>query len=139
MAHSLSEMRSAHKLLAEFTYERQSVDRGYAGRTLYVNLSENTIASKPVTDDMKEKFVGGKGFGLWLLWNSVRDRTKWNDPDNEVVIASGPIGGITTYPGTGKSIVVSISPTTHSIMDANVGGYFGPYLKFAGWDAIEGE
>jgi len=137
MAANLEEMKAAHNVLAEFTYDKTPVQRGYAGRTLYVNLSDNTIAGKPVTEEMKEKFTGGKGFGLWLLWNGVRDDTKWNDPENEVVIASGPIAGITTYPGTGKSIVVSISPTTGSIMDSNVGGYFGPYLKFAGWDAIE--
>ncbi len=41
------------------------------------------------------------------------------------------------YPGSGKSIVVAISPLTDSIIDSNVGGYFGPYLKFAGWDALE--
>ncbi|MEA3459752.1 MAG: aldehyde ferredoxin oxidoreductase C-terminal domain-containing protein [Chloroflexota bacterium] len=81
--------------------------------------------------------MGGRGFGLWLLWNAVTGDTKWNDPQNEIVISSGPIGGITQYPGAGKSLVVSLSPTTHSVMDCNVGGYFGPLLKFAGWDALE--
>jgi len=33
--------------------------------------------------------------------------------------------------------VVTISPLTQSVMDSNVGGYFGPYLKFAVWDALE--
>ena len=51
--------------------------------------------------------------------------------------ASGPIAGITQYSGTGKSICVTISPQTDSVMDSNVGGYFGPFLKFAGYDAIE--
>jgi aldehyde:ferredoxin oxidoreductase len=23
------------------------------------------------------------------------------------------------------------------VIDSNGGGYFGPYLKFAGWDALE--
>ena len=34
--------------------------------------------------------VGGKGFGLWRLWHAVTGETKWNDPENEIVIASGP-------------------------------------------------
>ncbi|MCP4716779.1 MAG: aldehyde:ferredoxin oxidoreductase, partial [Deltaproteobacteria bacterium] len=72
-----------------------------------------------------------------MLWHGIKNDTKWDDPENEIVISSGPIGGITQYPGTGKSIVVTVSPTTHSVIDSNVGGYFGPYLKFAGWDAIE--
>ena len=53
------------------------------------------------------------------------------------MISSGPIGGIPNYPGTGKSIAATISPLTKSVVDSNGGGYFGPYLKFAGWDAIE--
>jgi len=125
------------KVLAEFGYELREVERGYANRTLYLNLSDNTIASKPVTQQMKDIFIGGRGFGLWLLWNAVTGDTKWNDPQNEIIIASGPIGGITQYPGAGKSAVVSLSPLTGSVMDCNVGGYFGPLLKFAGWDAIE--
>ena len=126
-----------YKVLAEMHYELGQVEKGYSGRTLYVNLSENNIASKPVTQEMKDIFIGGKGFGLWLLWHGVTPETKWNDPENEIVISSGPIGGITQYPGSGKSLVVSLSPTTHSVMDSNVGGHFGPLLKFAGWDAIE--
>ncbi|HEX9118722.1 MAG TPA: aldehyde ferredoxin oxidoreductase C-terminal domain-containing protein, partial [Anaerolineae bacterium] len=46
-------------------------------------------------------------------------------------------GGTTMYPGTGKSLVVGISPLTNIVVDSNVGGYFGPLLKFAGWDALE--
>ncbi len=86
---------------------------------------------------MKEKFIGGKGYGLRLLWDATKPDTKWDDPENEIVISSGPIGGITQYSGTGKSLVVTISPQTDSVMDSNVGGFFGPFLKFSGFDAIE--
>jgi len=130
-------MKQEHKLLAELTYELRPVERGYANRTLYVNLSDNTISSKPVTQQMKDLFTGGRGFCLWLLWNAVTGETRWDDPENELVIAGGPIGGITSYPGSGKSTVVTVSPLTGSVIDSNVGGYFGPYLKFSGWDAIE--
>ena len=125
------------KILAEFEYPLHEVEKGYTNRTLYVNLSDNAIHSKPVTQEMKDIFIGGRGFGLKLLWDAVTGATRWDDPENEIVISSGPIGGITQYPGTGKSIVVSLSPTTEIVVDSNVGGYYGPYLKFAGWDAIE--
>jgi aldehyde:ferredoxin oxidoreductase len=128
---------TTNRVLAEFTYEPSPVECGYTGQTLYVNLSENTVAAKPVTDVMKKKFVGGRGFGLWLLWHGVNDDTKWDDPENEIVISSGPCGGITQYPGSGKSLVVAISPLTNIVIDSNVGGHFGPLLKFAGWDALE--
>ena len=133
----MPETMTTNRILTEFTYEPSPVERGYTGQTLYVNLSENTVAAKPVTDVMREKFIGGRGFGLWLLWHGVNDDTKWDDPENEIVISSGPCGGITQYPGSGKSLVVAISPLTNVVIDSNVGGHFGPLLKFSGWDAIE--
>src|SRR5512136_3136779 len=133
----IMDLKQAHRVLAEYTYTTTKVQRGYAGQTLYVNVATGHIEARPVDDKMKEKFVGGKGFGLWRLWHAVTGDTKWNDPENEIVIASGPIGGAVLYPGTGKSLVVAISPLTNIVVDSNVGGYFGPLLKFAGWDALE--
>ena len=130
-------LEAGHKILAEFQYDPPEVEKGYAGQTLYVNVSDSTLAARPVDDRMKRTFVGGRGFDLWLLWNAVTSETKWDSPENEIVIAAGPIGGITQYPGTGKSIAVTISPLTGTVVDSNVGGYFGPLLKFAGFDAIE--
>lgn len=130
-------LRDNHKLLAEYKYELGKIDKGYTGRSLFVNVSENKIESKPVSQMMKDKFVGGKGFGLWYLWNATTHSTKWNDPENEIIICGGPVCGITQYPGSGKSLVCSISPATDMPIDSNVGGYFGPLLKFSGWDALE--
>jgi len=126
-------------ILAEKKYEIHEVQKGYANQTLYINLSENKIEIKPVSDGMKEKFIGGKGFDLWLMWNALpKDKiVEWNNPENEICIASGPLGGSVFYPGSGKSIVTTISPLTGMIVDSNVGGYFGPYVKFSGFDAIE--
>jgi aldehyde:ferredoxin oxidoreductase len=128
---------TGYRIIAEMPYEPKPAERGYTGETLYVNVGTGAIEARPVTDRMKEIFIGGRGFGLWRLWNAVEETTKWDDPDNEIVISSGPVGGTTAYPGSGKSIVVSLSPLTGNVIDSNAGGYFGPYLKFAGWDAIE--
>jgi aldehyde:ferredoxin oxidoreductase len=126
-------------VIVEFKYKPGKVERGYSNRTLYVDLSNIRIASKPVSEEMKDTFTGGRGFDLWLLWNALpKDRiVRWDDPENEICISCGPLGGTPVYPGSGKTIMVSISPLTGSVVDSNVGGYFGPYLKFAGWDALE--
>jgi aldehyde:ferredoxin oxidoreductase len=71
------------------------------------------------------------------MWHGVKDSTQWNDPENEICISFGPLCGNTNYPGSGKSIVTTISPLTGIPVDCNVGGHFGPYSKFSGWDAIE--
>jgi aldehyde:ferredoxin oxidoreductase len=129
--------RQRGRARAEYSYVPSPVDRGYTGRTLCINVSDSSITPKPVTEEMKDRFIGGRGFGLWLLWQAVDDDTRWDDPKNALVISSGPCGGITQYPGSGKSLVVTISPLTDIVIDSNVGGHFGPYLKFAGWDALE--
>ena len=133
---SIENLMQAHKLLKEFKYDRVEIDKGYTEKILYVNVGNLDVRAKDVDPLMKEKFVGGKGYGLKLLWDATTPNTKWDDPENEIVIAPGPISGITQYSGTGKSLIVSISPTDF-VMDSNVGGYFGPFLKFSGFDALE--
>ena len=64
------------KLISEFKYDLAPVIRGYNKRSLYINLSTNEIKQKPVTELMIDKFVGGKGFDLYLMWHSVQDDTK---------------------------------------------------------------
>ena len=118
-------------------YARPKIDKGYTNQTLRVDLSKREISIEPVPENVKEVFIGGKGFDLWLLWHSVNEKTRWNDPENAICIASGPLGGTPTFPGAGKSIVTAISPTTGIPIDSNVGGYFGPYLKFSGFDALQ--
>jgi len=125
------------KVLAEYRYDLKPVEKGYNRRTLYINVGTKEIKSKPVSDMMIDKFVGGKGFDLYLMWQGVKDDTKWNDPENEICISFGPLCGNTSYPGSGKSIVTTISPLTGIPVDCNVGGHFGPYAKFSGWDALE--
>ena len=133
----LEAIRAAHRVLKEVRFNPSLPEKGYNNRTLYVNLGTREVLEKPVTQQMKDLFIGGRGFGLWQLWNAVTPETRWNDPENEIIIAPGPVAGITQYPGSGKSLVVSISPQTDIPIDSNVGGYFGPLLKFSGFDALE--
>ena len=103
----LVEMKAAHKLLTEYEYELRPVERGYANRTLYINLETLEIKEKSVTQQMKNLFTGGRGFALKLLWDAVTPESKWDSSENELVIANGPICGITAYPGSGKSTIVT--------------------------------
>ncbi|TFH48358.1 MAG: aldehyde:ferredoxin oxidoreductase, partial [Bacteroidia bacterium] len=133
----ISEIKAKHKLINRWDYRWIPLDKGYTDKTLYINVGSGEVREKDVPQVMKEKFIGGKGYGLRYLWDATRPDTKWDDPENEIVISSGPIGGITQYSGSGKSLVVTISPQTDSVMDSNVGGFFGPFLKFSGFDALE--
>ncbi len=124
------------KLLFETRYELRDLQRGYADRALRVDVSAKTITELPVDPQMKQLWTGGKGFDLWLTFREITRDTKWDSPENPICFAAGPLGGTTSFPGAGKTIVTAVSPLTHSMMDCNVGGYFGPFLKFAGFDAM---
>jgi aldehyde:ferredoxin oxidoreductase len=129
--------KKTQKLLAQYKYTWAPIDRGYNNRTLYIDLGSRDIKEKPVSREMKEKFIGGKGFDLRLLWDATKPDTRWHDPENEIVISGGPCCGITQYSGSGKAICCTISPQTDIVIDSNVGGFFGPFLKFCGFDALE--
>ena len=130
-------LREARTLLASLEYTPAAVERGYTDQSLHIRLGENRIETREIPGAVREKFIGGKGYGLRMLWDAVTPSTRWNDPENAIIVAGGPVCGITQYPGSGKSLVCTISPMTDIPIDSNVGGYFGPYLKFSGFDALE--
>lgn len=132
----IMEMKKAHRTLSSFNFEPAELNRGYAGRTLRVDVSSREISIKPVTEEMKKLWTGGKGFDLWLTLQETSENTKWDSPENPICMCSGPLGGTTSFPGSGKTLCTAISPLTDGIMDCNVGGFFGPFLKFAGFDAL---
>ena len=133
----VEKQKRAHKVLLEVPFTPSLPQRGYTNRTLHIDLGRMKVVEKPVTDQIKQVFIGGRGFGLWYLWNAIKPTTKWDDPENEIIISPGPLAGNTQYAGSGKSLVVTLSPLTGIPIDSNVGGYFGPLMKFCGFDALE--
>ncbi|HQK25072.1 MAG TPA: aldehyde ferredoxin oxidoreductase N-terminal domain-containing protein, partial [Synergistaceae bacterium] len=124
------------KVLQEWSYVRSPIDRGYTRKALYVNVGKPDMQIREIPQETIDAFTGGRGFGLALLWNAVTEDTKWNDPENELVISGGPLCGITQYPGAGKCYTVFLSPLSEQTYDSNSGGYWGPLTKFSGFDAV---
>jgi NADH:ubiquinone oxidoreductase subunit E len=132
----LDELRRTHELLYEIDYEHTPLQQGYTNKIMRIDLSKPEMTILPVTEEMKKLWIGGKGFDLWLTLKEVNKNTKWDSAENPICFSSGPLGGTISFPGAGKTLVTAISPLTGSVMDSNVGGYFGPYLKFSGFDAL---
>ncbi|MCK5683082.1 NAD(P)H-dependent oxidoreductase subunit E [bacterium] len=132
----IAELQKSHEVVAEFNFEHRDIEKGYAKRTLHIDISTGKIETRPVTDQMIDLWTGGRGFDMWLMFKEITKDTKWDSPENPICFSQGPLGGVVSFPGAGKTIATSISPLTNSIIDCNVGGYFGPYFKFAGFDAL---
>jgi aldehyde:ferredoxin oxidoreductase len=124
------------EILGQIKYERARVAGGYTDRILRVNLGTREIAIQELPPDFKNKYIGGRGYALKLIWDGTSRETRYDSPENILVMASGPLGNEPGFPGTGKFIVGTISPLTDTFIDSNVGGHFGPLLKLAGFDAL---
>lgn len=118
-------------------YEATKLQRGYAGRMLTIDLATNTIEGPEIEEKVRDYFLGGRGLGLYLLQQSVTSTTKATDPENPLILANGPLGGIPQFPGTAKAMAISLSPITGVPGVSNFGGYFGAFLKYAGFDALK--
>ena len=124
------------KILNQITYTPAKVVGGYADRILKINLTDGDIQIIEVDEAYKQMYVGGRGYALKLVWDLTSADTRYDSPDNVLVMAGGPLGNEPGFPGTGKFIVGTISPLTHTFVDSNVGGHFAPLLKLAGFDAL---
>ncbi len=124
------------EILQQIKYEPAKVTGGYTDRILRVDLGTLEISIEELPPDFKNKYTGGRGYALKLIWDGTTRQTRYDSPENILVMASGPLGNEPSFPGTGKFIVGTISPLTGTFIDSNIGGQFGPLLKLAGFDAI---
>src|SRR4030043_1453042 len=124
------------KILHQIKYKPAKVVGGYTDCILRVDLGKPEITVQKLPPDFKNKYVGGRGYALKLIWDGTQRETRYDSPENILVMSSGPLGNGPAFPGTGKFIVGTISPLTDTFIDSNIGGHFGPILKRAGFDAL---
>jgi aldehyde:ferredoxin oxidoreductase len=118
-------------------YPERSISRGYTNRILTVDVASGSISMPDLDPKVRDYFIGGRSLGLYLLHQAIMPDTKANDPCNPLILANGPLGGIPQFPGTAKAMAVALSPLTGNPGVSNFGGYFGAFLKYAGFDALQ--
>lgn len=109
--------------------------RGYMGKILFVDLSRNKLKEEALDEKLCRQFIGGYGIGARILFSGQKAGVDPLGPDNTLGILTGPFTGTPALAGT-KHTVVGKSPLTGGWGDANSGGYFGAFLKYAGYDAL---
>jgi aldehyde:ferredoxin oxidoreductase len=108
---------------------------GYLGKILWVNLTNGEINDEQLDEVMARQFIGGYGIGARILFSRQKGGVDALGPDNILGFTTGPFTGTQAISGT-RFTVVGKSPLTGGWGDANSGGYFGAYLKFAGYDGV---
>jgi len=106
---------------------------GYMGRSLEVDLTKEEIKIVDLNEEWARMFIGGKGLGAQLLYESVEPGLDPLAAENPLIFITGPLTA-TSASTSGRWAVVTKSPHTGIFLDSQVGGHFGARLKMAGFD-----
>ncbi|HSL60680.1 MAG TPA: aldehyde ferredoxin oxidoreductase N-terminal domain-containing protein, partial [Desulfotignum sp.] len=64
-----------------------------AGRFLCIDLTQKEITTLPVSGALRNRFIGGKGFGARLLADQVPPGTDPLSAQNRLMFMTGPLTG----------------------------------------------
>src|SRR5215212_414555 len=106
-----------------------------AARLLRVDLTNRTTSIEEVPPEVVRKWVGGTGLGVHYLYNEVPPEVQWDDPENRVIIATGPLGN-TRFSGTGTVSCVFKGPMTGLAGATQANGYLGAFLRSQGYEGL---
>lgn len=108
---------------------------GYLGRLIFVDLTLGSIKEVMFQEEMRRRFIGGVGLGVRILYERLKPKVDPLGPNNLLGFVTGPLTG-TLVPWSARCTVVTKSPLTGGWGDSSFGGFFGPELKAAGYDAV---
>ena len=108
---------------------------GWMGEILRVNLKSGRTRREKLDGNLARDFIGGRGLGVKILYGELKPKIDPLSPENKLIFITGPVTG-TRAPTSGRYCVVSKSPLTGTIFDSQSGGFWGPELKFAGFDGV---
>lgn len=109
---------------------------GYMNKWLRVDLTTGKMSEEKFGDDKLKKFGGQLGIGLKIMWDEVPAGVKGKDPENRLILSTGPLTGTPTMCPTNFMSITRNPDCGNPINWASSHGFWGPRLKFAGFDGI---
>ncbi len=108
---------------------------GYNQKILHVDLTHTTWEIEEPSERWYRTYMGGSSFASYYLLKYLKPGIDPLSKDNVLVFACSVVCG-TPLSGYNRYTVSAKSPHTGGFGESEAGGYFGPELKFAGFDAI---
>jgi len=105
------------------------------GFNLEIDLTRGNIERVPSEPALAGTYLGGLGTNAKLIWDRVGPEVGPFSEDNLLVFGTGLLAG-TPAPGCNRTIVSAISPQTELLAFSMMGGFWGPELKYAGYDKV---
>ncbi len=109
--------------------------KGICGKLLEIDLTSGKKEDIPVQEVILERYLGGRGLGIRLLYDRLPPKTDPFSPDNLLLFLTGPLTG-TFVTGSSKFVVITKSPLTHGWCDSYSSGRISVELKKAGYDGL---
>jgi len=108
---------------------------GYIGRLLNVDLTHGKLEQETLDENICRNYLRTHGIGVKMLFDRQRAGIAPLAADSILGFVTGPLTGSPAL-FSARYEVVAKSPLTMAWAESNSGGDFGPYLKFAGYDAV---
>jgi len=101
----------------------------------YINLSTGESKTAPIPVEMRKLYLGGRGLDMYLLYNHLEPGVDPLGPDNVLTVSAGLLVG-TPASASARTHIGAKSPLTGFIGSSNMGGFFAPELRWAGFDHL---
>ncbi|MBN1666457.1 MAG: hypothetical protein JW862_05195, partial [Anaerolineales bacterium] len=108
---------------------------GTTGKVLRVDLTAGSWEIETLSEEFYKLYPGGKALAGYILLNELPPQTEPFSPENVLVIANGLLTGAPVSTAT-RYLVSARSPLTMGYGESEAGGFWGPELKMAGFEAI---
>jgi aldehyde:ferredoxin oxidoreductase len=108
---------------------------GWCGQFLRVNLTSGDLRTEQLPPDEIKDYIGARGLATYLYGREAPAEVEPCSAENALIFATSPLTG-TLLPNGGHYSVVTRAVPCASLSCANLGGSWGPQLKYAGFDAI---
>ncbi len=108
---------------------------GFYNRILTINLSEKSFTFEPVSDELLQQCLGGRGLATRLLLERNPVGVDPLAPENNLIIATGPFCGGRLW-GSSRYGVYTKSPLTGFYAESYSGGKVPEAIDATGFDAI---
>jgi len=100
-------------------------------KILRVDLAKGTCTSEPLNMEWANQYLGQRGLASKYLTEEVDPKCDPLGPENNMIMATGPLTGTMASTGARYSVITK-GPLTGAIACSNSGGFFGAELMPAG-------
>jgi aldehyde:ferredoxin oxidoreductase len=102
---------------------------------LKVNLTTGVTEEYRIPEDWERLFLGGASLAARLLYDVLTPELDPLSSEAPLLFMNGPLTG-TAGPTVGRFVICGKGPATGLWAESHIGGFWGPELRFAGYDGL---